>query len=172
MPEFPPYATPSPARVHPNARALIGHHPHWQKRDYSGGLYSKAHFLTCSYCGSIHPRDLFNLLRVGGSRLEECSKAEKRILITPNPIAGESVRMGSTPAPAFDRDHWPRSLRDRLRDPAAHHCHPTIGERLACHIERPDFEPAPPFIAQSFFLEHASADQWAAIEALAAQGVK
>jgi hypothetical protein len=80
------------------------------------------------------------------SRLEpeSAAKPHKRILITPNPIAGRSVQIGSTPGPVFDRGRWPQTLRDRLKDPAAQPQHPSIGERLACHFEHPSFEPAPP----------------------------
>jgi hypothetical protein len=168
MPEF-PMATPHPARVHERMRSLVGHHPHWRRASYAGGLYCTAHFRTCSICGSIHPSDMAALLRAGHSRLEpeSTAKPHKRILITPNPIAGRSVQIGSTPGPVFDRGRWPQTLRDRLKDPAAQPQHPSIGERLACHFEHPSFEPAPPFIAQPFFLEHASAEQWEEIALLA-----
>lgn len=167
MPEF-PAQSPSPARVHPRARELSGHHPHWHRASYRGGLICSLHFRTCSFCGSIHPSDMMALLRSGRSFLEPTAKADKRILRTPNPIAGRRIRMGSLPEPVFE--FWPLSLRDRLREPAAADCEPSPAERLAGHCERPLFRPAPDWIEQPFFLQHTTDEQWGEILAAIAQG--
>lgn len=171
MPEFP--SSPSPARVHGNARAYTGHHPHWTRREYQGGLWRTDHFRTCSYCGSIHPEDLLDLLEAGGSWLEEVrGKPEKRILLTPNPVAGELVCIGSWPAPAFARDAKPRTLRERMLAPAAKGLNPSIGERLAGHLERSVFEPAPSHVPQPIFHEHLHERLWQWVQAASSGGNK
>jgi hypothetical protein len=166
--------TPTPARVHQNARALCGHHPCWARPEYRGGIWRRDHYRLCSYCGCIHPGDLIGLLLAGGSWLESARKAGKFFLMTPNPIAGELCRMGSISGPVFDRKSWPRSLRDRLKAPAARRLdfQPSLGERLAGHFERPALELAPPMIRQPFYLEHTNKPQWAEIEAAANEGEK
>jgi hypothetical protein len=169
MPEFPPFA-PSPARVHENARAHTGHHPHWEQREYRGGLFRTDHFRTCSYCGCIHPADLAELLEAGQSWLEECGKPEKRLLMTPNPVAGELVSMGSSPGPVFRRDVWPMTLKDKLLAPAAPDLCPSMGERLAGHFERPLLEPAPRMIPQPIFQDHMTERFWGEILVASARG--
>jgi hypothetical protein len=172
MPDVLVAQTPSPARVHQNARALIGHHPYWARRSYQGGLWCRDHYRICSLCGCIHPADMIELLLAGASRLEAASKPGKSFFFTPNPIAGELVRMGSMPGRVFDDQ--PRSLRARLIAPPSAHLPfpPTMNERLACHFERPCLEPAPEMIAQPFFDEHTTGPQWAEIEAAAAKGAE
>jgi hypothetical protein len=169
MPEFPPFA-PSPARVHENARAYTGHHPHWHRREYRGGLYRTDHFRTCSYCGSIHPSDLADLLEAGESWLEDGGKPEKRLLMTPNPIAGDLVCFGSCPGPVFSRGNWPLTLQEKLMAPAAQDLCPSIGERLAGHFERQLYEPAPSLIPQPIFHDHTTDRQWGEILIAAARG--
>lgn len=158
MPEF-PAISPSPARVHERVGELTGHQPHWRRQRWRGEWYCRNHYRTCSFCGSIHPGDMIAMLRSGRSRLEECGKAAKRILITPNPIAGRMVRMGSISGRVFD--HWPVSLRERLSaDASQSELDPSIGERLSGHFERALLEPAPAEIEQPFFLNHTHDAQW------------
>jgi hypothetical protein len=172
MREF-PAASLSPSRVHDRARALSGHHPCWIRRPYAGGIYSIAHFRICSYCECAHPGDAIDLLLAGESRLEDSPKPSKHYLITPNPIAGDLVAMGSSPGAVFDRAHWPADLRHRLKDPARPGLafRPSIGERLAGHFERPALEQAPAWIQWPLYSEHISQSQWPEIWA-AARGEK
>lgn len=167
-------STPTPGRVHQNARALIGHHPCWAREEYRGGIWRRDHYRICSYCGCIHPLDLAELLLAGRSWLERAKKPEKFFLMTPNPCAGELCRMGSMPGAIFDRRAWPQTLRERLKAPAAQDLEfrPSLGERIAGHFERPSLEPAPPMIRQPFYLEHTNEPQWAEIAAAAAEGAK
>lgn len=168
MPEF-RAVSPSPARVHEQARALTGHHPCWVRRPYCGGLYSIEHFRACSYCGCINPGDMIELLEAGGSSFESATKNGKFILLTPNPIAGDLVHMGSVSGPVFNRDHGPINLRDKLRDPTRRGLvfSPTVAERLAGHFERPALEPAPAMIPWPFYAEHTTDRQWPEIWAAA-----
>jgi hypothetical protein len=171
MPEF-PAITPSPARVHERARALTGLSPCWIRQQYAGGLYAVSHFRICSYCRCIHPADLIELLEAGASRLEITAKAEKFLFVTPNPVAGDLVHMGSIPGRVFAKDREPADLVSALllaADPQLTFA-PTIGERLAGHFERPALEPAPAMIPWPFFIEHTTERQWPEIEAAAAQG--
>ena len=165
MAEFPAFS-PTPARVHEHARALIGHHPCWERRGYRGGIYSIDHFRVCSYCSCIHPGDLIDLLRAGGT-FSPSLKHGKFILTTDNPIAGDLVRMGTLPTPVFNWAMQPTTLRRRLNEvpsePDA-----TTADRLVGHIERPLFEIAPDRILWPFYAEHTTDHQWP--EIWAAQG--
>lgn len=164
-----PAASPTPARVHADASALIGHRACWLRPRYSGGIWRRDHFRICSFCGSIHPRDLLNLLAAGGSELEPGGKPGKWILISPNPIAGHLGRMGSMPGRIFDQP--PRNLRERLISKARPlEFSPSMQERLSGHFDRPSLEIAPEMIAQPFFENHASEPQWAEIRAAARNG--
>jgi hypothetical protein len=171
MAEFPAPSL-APARVHERARHLVGHHPCWLRRAYQGGLYSIEHFRICSYCGCINPTDLIELLLAGETRIEETGKPGKVLVITPNPIAGALVRMGSAPGPVFNRAYQPTSLRNRLKDPVRDGIpvQPTIGERLSGHFERPALEQAPALIRWPLYSEHISQRQWPEIEAAVTQG--
>lgn len=171
MPHVLAAATPSPAHVHQNAHRFTGHHPCWIRRAYSGGLYRTDHYRTCSYCGCIHPGDMTDLLLDGGT-LEATTNPNKHILVTPNPIAGELVRMGSAPGPIFSRTEWPQTFRDRLTFPAAPDLEftPSLADRIVCHFERACLEPAPAVIAQSFYAEHTTQQQWVEIMTVTAQG--
>jgi hypothetical protein len=155
MAEFPAF-TSSPARVHDRARALIGHHPCWLRRQYDGGLYSLEHFRVCSYCGCIHPRDMIDLLEAGGSSFESSPKLGKFFFITPNPIAGKIVRMGSVPGRIFERNREPANLRHRLTSAPRRELpfSPSVGERLMGHFERPALQQAPEAIRWVFYAEH------------------
>lgn len=59
-------------------------------------------FRTCSYCGSIHPEDLYNLLtagigvRLGGSDWKYGWPHKFYVEGIPNPLAGQRVRSGSS----------------------------------------------------------------------------
>lgn len=163
-----PYAL-TPARVHDRAYQLCGHQPAWIRQPYRGGIYHCEHFRVCSYCGCVHPLDLLELLHAGEARLEPTAKPDKYLLLTPNPVAGKVVRMGSMPGPVFTPDGQPADLVSRLLLAAKPGLEPTITERLAEHYDRPCFEPAPAFIRQPFYSEHTTQLQWAEIEA-AAQG--
>jgi hypothetical protein len=171
MPEF-PASTLAPARVHARARELVGHQPCWIRPPYESGLFSISHFRICSYCRCIHPGDMIELLREGRSRLEHAAKAEKFFFVTPNPIAGELVPMGSMPGPIFEGslDFFPPSRRfaSPLKSNLAFT--PTPAERLAGHFERPALEAAPDLIRWPFYVEHTSERQWPEIEAAASQG--
>lgn len=168
MAEF-PVLTLAPARVHERARALTGHHPAWIRRPYHGGIYSLEHFRVCSWCGCINPSDMIELLRAGDSRLEATAKDGKFLLFTPNPIAGELVRMGSIPIAVFNWEHPPSNLIARLRAEASER-EASAAERLVGHIERPLYELAPLMIRQPFYDEHTTDRQWAEIWAAAQQG--
>lgn len=172
MAEFPAYS-PSPARVHDRARALSGHHPCWLRRPYSGGPYSIFHFRVCSWCGCIHPADMIQLLRAGG-RIEESSKPGKLYLITPNPIAGDLIPMGSIPGRCFDGSCQYLPPWRRLDAPprAGLKFEPDISERLAGHFERPALEAAPAEIHWPFYSEHTTDRQWPEIWEAAQEGVK
>jgi hypothetical protein len=171
MPEFPVVvAAPNPARVHGNARLLTGHHPHWERRQYLGGIFRTDHFRTCSFCGSIHPADLVELLVAGGSWLEAAGKPNKRLLLTPNPIAGQLVCIGSISGPVFSRGEEPLTLGDKLKAPAAQDLCPTIAERLAGHYERPLYEAAPSIIPQPIFHDHSPGALWEQIQTASLKG--
>jgi hypothetical protein len=161
MAECPAFTTP-PARVHKRARALVGHHPAWVCRSYSGEIYAISHFRICSWCGCIHPGDLIDLLRRGQSSLASAAKPGKFWLTTPNPVAGDLVRMGSMPGRIFERNHEPADIRHRLSDQPKRGLmfRPTVGERLSGHFERPALEIAPATIAWPFYAEHTTDRQW------------
>jgi hypothetical protein len=158
------YSALSPARIHELAYQHCGHHPCWIRLGYAGGIYSIEHYRICSYCRCIHPADLVSLLEAGNSRLIR-ARPGKHILETPNPIAGELVRMGSLPGAVFPKDQEPADLISKLLLAAAPGISPTISERLAEHFDRPCLEPAPAMIEQPFYSEHTTESQWAAIEA-------
>lgn len=168
MPEFRAVSR-SPARVHEQARALTGHHPCWLRRPYSGGIYCTEHFRVCSYCGSVHPSDMIELLEAGRSTFESTTKLGKYVFTTPNPVAGELVRMGSLPVAVFNWVIPPQSLRKRLNEEASER-DATTAERLIGHIERPILEEAPAMIRWPFYSEHTTDRQWPEIWAAAAQG--
>lgn len=164
--------TPSPARIHDRARALIGHHPAWLRRPFTGGLFSTEHFRICSYCRCIHPGDMIELLEQGGSTFASSDKPGRFLFTTPNPIAGDLVRMGSVQGPVFSRNDPPFTLRERLRWPvrAELEAAPEIAERLTGHFERPHHEPAPAMIRWFFYAEHTTDQQWPEIWAAASRG--
>lgn len=168
MAEFPAF-TRSPGRVHELARMRTGHHPAWIRRPYKGGVYSIEHFRICSYCGCIHPGDMIELLLAGGSGFESSFKPGKFLFTTPNPVAGELVRMGTLPVPVFNWVHQPGTLLIRLKEEASER-DATVAERLIGHIEKPVFEPAPDLIRWPFYAEHTTDHQWPEIWAAASQG--
>jgi hypothetical protein len=172
MAEFPAVA-PSPARVHPRAFEFTGHRPCWHRAPYRGGKWSTEHFRTCSYCGCIHPSDMIELLD-NGSRFSLTNKRGKFLLFTPNPIAGQLVRMGSVPGAVFAKEHWPQVLMHHLLcdADAALSFVPTIGERLSGHFERPALESAPAEIVWPFYSEHTTERQWPEIWAAAKNGAR
>jgi hypothetical protein len=112
---------------------------------------------------------MLDLLQAGASSLEPTAKAGKYLFLTPNPIGGTLVRMGSQPVPVFNWKEPPRNLRIRLKHEASER-DATAAQRLIGHIERPLLEPAPEMIRQAFFDEHSTRTQWAQIEAAAATG--
>jgi hypothetical protein len=171
MAEF-PAPTPSPARVHGHAHGLVGHHPCWLRRPYWGGIYSTEHFRTCSYCACIHPGDMIEMLERGGSRFESAVKPGKFLFTTPNPVAGDLVRMGSAQGSVFARGHEPTDVRHKLRDPPKRGLAfvPTAQERLSGHFDRPALEVAPTMIVWPFYAEHTNDRQWPEIWAAASKG--
>jgi hypothetical protein len=168
MAEFPAPIL-SPARVHDRARQYTGHYPCWIRRPYQGGFFSIEHFRICSYCECIHPGDAIELLEAG-AWLEEGNRPRKYLLQTPNPIAGDLVRMGSIPGPIFSGsiEFFPpgRRLRAPARDGLLFE--PSAAERMAGHFERPALEQAPALISWPLFSDHVSDRQWP--EIWAAQG--
>lgn len=162
-------STPMPGRVHSRA-PLVGHHPVWLHRPYRNEIYAIAHFRICSWCGSIHPADLIDLLLAGGSTFESAPKPGKFWLRTPNPVAGDLVRMGSLPGRVFDRRHEPRDLRHKLSEPKKRGLmfEPSVTERLTGHFDRPALEIAPSMIVWPFYAEHTTDRQWPEIWAAAA----
>lgn len=163
-----PAPTPSPTHVHDRVWQLTGHRAFWLRRTYSGGIYSTAHFRVCSYCGSIHPGDLIRLLYAGG-RLESTAKPDKFLLFTPNPVAGQQVRMGSVPGRVFSKARWPQNLVHQLysETDGALEFKPSISERLCGHFEHAAFEPAPALIKWPFYSQHTDELQWPDIWAAA-----
>lgn len=171
MPEY-PALTPSPARVHQRARALTGRYPRWIEPSYAGGLFQLT-FRICSICRCVHPTDLIELLCEGRSGLEPSpGRSDKFLFTTPNPIAGDLVRMGSVPGAVFDRSPAPKDLRHRLMDPSKPGLAfvPTMRERLAGHFERPALAEAPAMISWPFFIDHTTDRQWPEITAALQQG--
>jgi hypothetical protein len=173
MAEF-PAPTPSPARVHELARALVGLHPAWLYRRYDSGIYSISHFRICSWCGCIHPYDLIALLDEGRSTFESSTKPGKFLLRTPNPVAGDLVHMGSISGRVFERNHEPSQLRQRLTCPTKRGLvfKPTTAERLTGHFERHALEPAPAMIIWPFYAAHTNDRQWPEIWAAATRGAQ
>jgi hypothetical protein len=163
--------SPSPAKVHEHARRLIKHHPCWLKRPYKSGLFYIEHFRTCSYCLCIHPLDMIELLEAGGSRLEASGKVGKLYFVTPNPIAGELVRMGSVAGPIFSGTTTYFPSHRRVTAPTRDlDFEPTPSERLSGHFERSLFEPAPEYVRWPFYSEHTCERQWPEIAEAAATG--
>lgn len=90
-------------------------------------------FRSCSYCGSVHPADLLELLdkgaQLGGSDWKYGWPHKFYISYIPNPLAGQVVEMGSrstcqqdgtrvtepimSPAPQFSHAKW---YNDHLMD--------------------------------------------------------
>lgn len=169
MAEF-PASVPSPAIVHPRAIELLGHHPHWRRQRYRAQPERLDHFRRCSFCNSIHPSDLKALLRASRSYFSDFRGRHKRILMTPNPIAGRLVQKGWIYGPVFSREVWPISLPARLSCPESDDWHPTIAERLKCHFEIPRMIAAEAMIAQPFYLNHSTDALWDEILAAADQG--
>jgi hypothetical protein len=159
--------TPAPRRVHDNAWR-IGHHPVWIRRPYNHEIYAISHFRICSWCGCIHPLDLIGLL-AEGSTIESATKPGKYWLVTPNPVAGDLVRMGSVPGRVFDRRHEPRDLRHKLSAPKKRGLmfEPSASERLSGHFDRPALEVAPKVIRWPFYAVHTTEWQWSEIWAAA-----
>lgn len=170
MPEFPAFTTP-PAKVHARSRELTGHHPHWTRHLYRGGIYSLEHFFVCSWCGCIRPDDAISLLRAGHSHLEESARPGRYELVTPNPIAGNLVHMGTLPGSIFSRDRQPINLDEKLRNPAKRGLMftPTPQERLTGHFDRPALESAPTHIRWPLYRVHVSDRQWPEIWAAASR---
>jgi hypothetical protein len=63
-------------------------------------------FRTCSYCGSIHPEDLFHALRAGahlhGSDWKYGWPHKFYVEGIPNPLAGQQVEVGSRSYPILE----------------------------------------------------------------------
>jgi len=88
-----------PAEVHKHDQKIPGMPaPDWQVRGRRDNEPYQHDYRQCSYCGSIHPEDMLALIK-SGSRLTGTTKAYKRYLITPNPIAGQDCSIGSRPGP-------------------------------------------------------------------------
>lgn len=173
MAEFPAF---SPLHVHEHAMGIGTRvKPCWQRAHYKGGRWWTEHFRTCSYCGSIHPADLIEILETEDeAQLVSTSKEGKFLLITPNPIAGQLVEMGSFPGRVFAASNWPQDLKQRLYFDSRGDLpfEPTIGERLQGHFERALYEPAPAMIQWPFYLDHTSERHWPEIWAAANHGEK
>lgn len=87
--------------------------PHrWREPDHYNTLArerGEAHgpyaypYRTCSYCGSIHPEDLIGFLEKGNARLDRADMKygwpHKFYCAVPNPIAGQTVKIGSESKP-------------------------------------------------------------------------
>jgi hypothetical protein len=161
----------SPNRIHERACQLTGHRAYWHRTAYRGGLYSTEHFRTCSFCGSIHPGDLLELLNNGG-RLVSSDRPDKFYVFTPNPVAGELVQMGSLPGPVFEKEHWPQRLAHRLYGQLREGLpfEPSINERLSGHFERAVLIPAPAEIKWPLYSAHVNDRQWPAIWAASKNG--
>jgi hypothetical protein len=156
----------SPARVHTRALMTSRLTAAWIRLTYRGGLYLRDHYRTCSWCGCIHPFDLIELLDAGKSRLRHI-RPGKIVLLTPNPIAGELVAMGSVPGPVFPKDRQPADLSSKFLLASIPGVNPTRTELLNEHYDRPCHVPAPDLIEQPLYAEHTTDSQWAAIEAVA-----
>lgn len=162
---------PAPIDVHAGSLRYLGLEVEWRRHRYDGGPYSQMHYRVCSYCGSIHPGDMADLLREGRSRLEGTTKAYKRYFMTPNPIAGKTVRVGSRSGPVFTRDA-PRGLVARLLSDCVVELKPpvTLLERFRMRYDRPTMGTAPAEIQQKFYMEHATPELWEEIVDVARAG--
>lgn len=102
---------------------------------------------TCSFCGSMNPDTLMELLESGGAELGPTDKSYKVYVSRLNPIAGQIIRIGSDSGPAFDRAGMPS--RSDL----------TPEEIKANHYHRDITGPAAPMTHEKFYFRHLSDDQ-------------
>jgi hypothetical protein len=58
---------------------------------------------TCSYCGSLSPAELFAAIDAG-AELGPTDKSYKLYVTVPHPQAGETIRVGSSSGPTFNRN--------------------------------------------------------------------
>ncbi len=157
-----------PSVVHRHSPMLRGiPAPHWQRRGWDGGPYSQEHYRVCSYCGSMHPEDLRNLIAGGSTTIQGTTKAYKRYIMTPNPIAGREVRIGSRSGPIVHVGGEPQGAvarllapidRERSGVPEGHR----IGllQRLRGTWEHDMLGTAPRMIQQKFYMEHVTREEW------------
>lgn len=101
----------------------------------------------CSYCGSLHPDKLMELLVSGDATLTPTDKSYKVYVDHPNPNAGNPVLKGVKAGPAFGMDGKP-SVPDLTPD-----------EIKAGRYRREQMGPAPAKLTSKFYFQHFSVEQ-------------
>lgn len=96
---------------------------------------------ACSYCGSMHPDDLFEAIDLG-CQVTGTDKNYKIYVEVRNPDAGKRVKIGESSGPAFDRDGNPM-LEDL-----------TTEEKLKGSYSRPLYGPASATKTLKFYYQH------------------
>lgn len=143
------------------------HQCRWQVRPYDGGPYMHT-FRTCSYCGSIHPDELIEHVRLGTGQLHGTTQNNKVYLDIPNPVAGQRVRVGGECGPVFSPDApsgviarllAEHSMPDRLG-------RPTLRERIRGRYSRAIMGEAPTLVRAKLRTWHLSEDQRLELQAL------
>lgn len=99
---------------------------------------------TCSYCGSIHPDDLFHAIGVGG-KLTPTDKDYKVYVEIPNPRAGQRVVIGRRSGPAVNGVTGEPNLDDL-----------SIFERIMGKYDRKIYGTAPVMLTTKFYFQHLS----------------
>lgn len=119
--------------AHPDALMTCGRRgndgtkeDHWRTRD---------HHRACSYCGSMHPDELFAAIEAG-CELGPTDKSYKVYVDLPNPEVGQTVEMGSSSGP-------PSAFPDA-----------TSAEIEAGRVRGPIMGTAGPHIHAKFYFQH------------------
>jgi len=152
---------PCPSQRNATMAVQLEHKCRWEVRPYDGGPYRNT-FRTCSYCGSMHPEDLISFVREGRARLEGTTKNYKFYVRVPNPIAGQTCRIGSSSGRVFPVRATPKGVIARLlaeHDMPERLGRPTMLERIRNHYSRPTMGDAPDMVHAKFYTWHLSEDQ-------------
>lgn len=134
----------------------------WEVRGHRGGGPYSHDYRQCSYCGSMHPEDLFAAIS-DGAELGPTDKNYKVYVTVPNSIVGQIVECGSHSGPVFARDGRPSHWWQRFTAPT--NLPPkggfTLAERLRGRFKRVLYDAAPATIHAKFYFQHLDEDQMA-----------
>jgi hypothetical protein len=117
---------------------LATHGQRKQERDWWG---SRNGHKVCSYCGSMQPDEFFEAVEAG-AEIGPTDKSYKVYVGLQNPMAGQTIQIGSSSGPAFDRNGNPN--KPDL----------TFAEKLKGRYDRPIYGTSPAALHAKFYFQH------------------